>query len=146
MKQNSLFQTFLEKVNSFEAQDGEDDGTGVDGGEGIADREDDDVLDAVLLGIVVRSEADDGAKSQAEGVEHLIGRVKPHCRLQQHLHLGGEHVGEPLRRPVQRDPAEEEDGQDEVGEEGGEVHYLTRARDTLGISMLLIDFNKKRDR
>ena len=33
-------------------------------------------------------------------------------------------MGEPLRRPVQRDPAEEEDGQDEVGEEGGEVNHL----------------------
>ena len=46
-------------MNSFEAQDGEDDSTGVDGGEGVADGQDDDVLDAVLLRIVVRSEADD---------------------------------------------------------------------------------------
>ena len=33
-------------------------------------------------------------------------------------------MGEPLRRSVQRDPPEEEDGQDEVGEEGREVNHL----------------------
>ena len=103
-------------MNSFEAQDGEDDGTGVDGGEGIADGENDDILDTVLLRIVVGSKADDGAKSQAEGVEHLIGRVKPHCGLQQHLHLGSEHVGQPRRGALQGDAPEEEDGQHEVGE------------------------------
>ena len=30
---------------------------------------------------------------------------------------------------------EEEDSKNEIGEEGGEVHNLTRARDTLGISI-----------
>ena len=33
-------------------------------------------------------------------------------------------MGQPLRRPVQRDAPEEEDGEDEVGKEGGEVHDL----------------------
>ena len=33
-------------------------------------------------------------------------------------------MGEPLRRPVQRDPPEEEDGQDKIGEEGSEVNHL----------------------
>ena len=55
---------------------------------------------------------------------HLIGGIQPDCGEEQLVHLGGEHVGEPLRRPVQRDPTEEEDRQDEVREEGGEVNHL----------------------
>ena len=46
-------------MNSFEAKDSEDDGTCVDSGEAVADRDDDDVLDAVLFRIVVRSKTDD---------------------------------------------------------------------------------------
>ena len=116
-------------MNSFEAQDGEYDGTGVDGGEAIADGDDYNVLDAVLLRIVVRAEADDGAKGQAEGVEHLVGRIQPNCRLHQHLHLGCEHVNEPLCGPLEGDPPEEEDGQHEVGEQGREVDNLAGASD-----------------
>ena len=74
-------------MDSLEAEDGEDDGTGVDSGEAVTEGDDDDVLDAVLLGIVVGAEADDGAESQSKGVEDLISSVKPHCRLEQHLHL-----------------------------------------------------------
>ena len=115
---NSLLHAFLEKVNSFEAKDGEYDGTGVDGSKCVADGEDDDVFDTVFLRIVVRAKADDGAKSQAEGVEHLIGRIQPNCRLEQHLHLGSEHMGQTSRGPPEGDASEEEDCQHEVGEHG----------------------------
>ena len=54
----------------------------------------------------------------------LICGIEPDGGQQELVHLGGEHVCEPLRCPVQRYPAEEEDGQDEVGEEGGEVNHL----------------------
>ena len=60
-------------MNSLEAQDREDDGTGVDGGEPVADGDDDDVLDAVLGRVVVAAEADDRAKSKAKGVKDLGG-------------------------------------------------------------------------
>ena len=50
-------------MNRLEPEDGEDDGAGVDGGEAVAERDDDDVLDTVLVGAVVRTEADDGAES-----------------------------------------------------------------------------------
>ena len=103
-------------MNSFEAKDGENDGTGVDGSKCVADGEDDDVFDTVFLRIVVRAKADDGAKSQAEGIEHLIGRIQPNCRLEQHLHFGSEHVGQPRRGALEGDAPEEEDGQHEVGE------------------------------
>ena len=56
---NSLLHAFLEQMNSFEAKDGKYDSTGVDGGEAIADGDDDDILDTVLLRIVVRAKADD---------------------------------------------------------------------------------------
>ena len=56
---NSLLHAFLEQMNSFEAQNGKYDSTGVDGGEAIADGDDNDILDAVFLGIVVGAKADD---------------------------------------------------------------------------------------
>ena len=74
-------------MNRLEPEDGEDDGAGVDGGEAVADGDDDDVLDAVLLWVVVRSEADDGTKGQTKGVEDLVCCVQPHRGLHQHLHL-----------------------------------------------------------
>ena len=126
---NSLLHAFLEKVNSFEAEDGKDDSTGVDGGKCVADGEDDDVFDAVLLRIVVGAKTDNGAKSQAKGVEHLIGRVQPNCRLKQHFHLGCEHVNQPLCGSLEGDASEEEDGQHEVREHGREVDNLAGASD-----------------
>ena len=38
--------------------------------------------------------------------------------------LGGEHVGQPSGGALQSDASEEEDGEDEVGEEGREVDDL----------------------
>ena len=55
---------------------------------------------------------------------HLICGIQPDCGEEQLIHLGSEHVGEPLRSTMQGDPAEEEDGQDKVREEGGEVNHL----------------------
>jgi len=113
-------------VNCLEPKDGEDDRASVDGSKGVASGDDDDVLDAVLGWVVVAAKADDGAKSEAKGVKDLIGGIEPDCGEQKLVHLGGKHVGEPLRRSVQRDPPEEEDGQDKVGEEGREVNHLSR--------------------
>ena len=59
-------------MNSFKSQDGEDDSTGVNGSKRVADGENDHVFDTILLWVVVRSEADNGPKSQTEGVENLI--------------------------------------------------------------------------
>ena len=74
-------------MHSLEAEDGENDGAGVDGGEGVGRRDHEDVPDAVLLGVVVGPERDDGPEGEAEGVKDLVGRVQPHCWLQQHVHL-----------------------------------------------------------
>ena len=74
-------------MDRLESQNGEDDGAGVDSGEAVTEGDDEHVLDAVLLGVVVGPEADDGAKSQTEGVEDLVGSVEPDCGLQEHLHL-----------------------------------------------------------
>ena len=43
--------------------------------------------------------------------------------------LGGEHVGQPSGGALQSDASEEEDGEDEVGEDGGEVDNFPRGRD-----------------
>ena len=72
---------------SFESENGEDNGTGVDGREGVTGRNDIDVLHAVLVRRVVAAEADDGTESQTVRVEHLVGRVQPNRRVQQLVHL-----------------------------------------------------------
>ena len=75
----------------------------------------------------------------------MVGGVQPDGRLEQHLHLRGEtqslcqtgqtnlrseHVGQAGRGAPESDPAEEEDGEDEVGEEGREVNNFPRGRNT----------------
>ena len=40
-------------------------------------------------------------------------------------------MNESLRRSLESDPSEEEDGEDEVGEHGREVDNLARASDSL---------------
>ena len=70
-------------MNRLEPKDGEDDRASVDGSEGVASGDDDDVLDAVLGRIVVAAKADDGAKSEAKGVKDLCGvrRYEPGAKL-----------------------------------------------------------------
>ena len=69
-------------MDSFKAEDGEDDSTSVDSRESVTERNDDDVLHAVLLRVVVRTKADDGAESQAEGVEDLVSSIQPDSWLE----------------------------------------------------------------
>ena len=60
-------------MDRLEAKDGEDDGASVDGSEGVAGGDDEDVLDAVLGRVVVAAKADDGAEGEAKGVKDLGG-------------------------------------------------------------------------
>ena len=60
-------------MNRLESKDWENDGASIDGSEGVAGSDDDDVLDAVLGRVVVAAEADDRAKSKAKGVKDLGG-------------------------------------------------------------------------
>ena len=78
---NLLLHALLEEMDSLESKNGEDDRTGVDSSEAVTEGDDDDVLNTVLLGVVVRPEADDGAESQPEGVENLVCSIKPDCWL-----------------------------------------------------------------
>ena len=78
---NLLLHALLEEMDSLESKNGEDDRTGVDSSEAVTEGDDDDVLNTVLLGVVVRPEADDGAESQTEGVENLVCSIKPDCWL-----------------------------------------------------------------
>ena len=73
---NLLMHAFVEKMLSLESEDGEDDGTRVDGREGVAGRDEEDVTDAVGARSVVTAEGNDGTQSQAIGVENLKIRQK----------------------------------------------------------------------
>ena len=67
----SLSHAVLEYVRCLIAKDGKDDRTGVDGGEGVTESDDDDIFDTVFGWVVVGAKTYDGSKSQAEGVENL---------------------------------------------------------------------------
>ena len=58
-------------MNRLEAENGKYDGTGVDGGKGVAAGDDDDVFDTVFGRVVIGAKAYYGAESQAERVKHL---------------------------------------------------------------------------
>jgi hypothetical protein len=58
-------------VLRLEAENGEDDGARVHGGEGVARGDEQHVADAVGAGRVVAAERDDGAEREAVGVEDL---------------------------------------------------------------------------
>ena len=60
-------------MDRLEAKDRKDDGASVDGSEGVAGGDDEDVLDAVLGRVVVAAKADDGAEGEAKGVKDLGG-------------------------------------------------------------------------
>ena len=85
-----LFHALLEQVLRFKSEYGEDDRARVDRGEGVARRDEVHVEHAVLVLGVVAAEADDGAEREAVGVEHLVGRVQPHGRSEQLVHLRAE--------------------------------------------------------
>jgi len=58
-----MIHALLKQVDGLESKNGEDDRAGVDGGEAVAEGDDEDVLDTVLLRAVVGTKADDGAES-----------------------------------------------------------------------------------
>ena len=122
-----LFHASFKQVDSLKSKNSKYNGTSINCSEGIAKGDDDSVLDTVLLRVVVGSKTDNWSKSQTKRVEDLISSIQPYCGLQQHVHLGCEHVNESFSRTLEGDASEEEDGEDEVGEESCEVDNLARA-------------------
>ena len=57
--------------------------------------------------------------------------INPHSGVAQLAEIRSEIEVDPVASPVQGHPAEEEDGEEEVGEEGGEVDHLAGPLDTL---------------
>lgn len=128
---HSPIHTTIHIDGGLEAENSKDDHTGVDGRNGVADGHQEHVPHTVVLGGVVAAEGNQGAKGQAEGVEHLGGCVQPDGRLQQLLHLGRVHVHQAGTRSPECYAPYEEDGQHNVGEQGGEVDHLAGALDAL---------------
>ena len=120
----------------------EDDEAGEHGGAGVDAADDQGVLVHVVVVLVVGAQRHDGAQAEAVGEEDLGGGVNPHSRLRRWYYLaapqrahGTRYLGQlgevgheievdAVRGPLQGHAAEEEDRQQEVGEEGGEVDNL----------------------
>ena len=66
----------------LETQNGKDDGARVDCGESVAQRDAIHIHDDILVGRVVATEPNDGAKCQAIRVKNLIRCRQPHLRGQ----------------------------------------------------------------
>jgi hypothetical protein len=62
---------FVEQMLSLESEDSEDDGTRVDGREGVTGRDEEDVTDTVGARSIVAAKGYDGTQGQAVGVEDL---------------------------------------------------------------------------
>ncbi len=64
-KANLLIHTSVKECLCFESEDGEDNGAGVDAGEGVAGREEVDVSDDVSVVVVIAAERNQGSHAQA---------------------------------------------------------------------------------
>lgn len=67
-----------------------------------------------------------GSQQQLQGVSQT-GMMLSSRAQEPSPYLGGEHVQDAVHRPSQQQPADQEAGQDHVGEEGAEVHHLQGA-------------------
>jgi len=82
----------FEHERGLEAEHGEDDGRGEEGGEPVAHGDHNGVALAVVVHVVVRREGDQAAETQPERVEDLGGGVQPHSWIQQPVQLGRQRV------------------------------------------------------
>ena len=86
-KLHSLHDTLLVHHVGLEAQDGKHHQRGQDGRDEVDDGHQRRVKVAVVVPLVVAGEGDDAAKAQAQGEEHLRGRLSPDLGLQHLLQL-----------------------------------------------------------
>lgn len=91
---HSLNNTFLVHHVSLEAQHGEHNQSGQDGGDKVDDGHQRCVEVAVVVPFIVAGERDDASEAQAEGEEDLRGRLPPNLWFQHLLQL---HTGEAVR-------------------------------------------------
>lgn len=84
---NSLSDTLLIHDVGLEAQHSKHHQRGQDRREEVDDRDEHGVEVTVVVDLIVTGEGDDSSESQAQGEEHLGGRLPPHLGLQHLLQL-----------------------------------------------------------
>ena len=77
--------------------------------------------------LVVAGHGDEAAPGHAHGVEDLDGGVAPHLEVGQLLPVGDEVEADALHGSRQRQAADQQDDQHQVGEGGRHVHHLHSA-------------------
>ena len=108
----------------------EDDEAGEHGGAGVDAADDQGVLVHVVVVLVVRAQRHDGTQAEAVGEEDLGGGVNPNAGVAQFGEVGHQVEVDPVRGALQGHAAEEEDEEEEVGEESGEVDDLAGPLDS----------------
>ena len=116
---------------SHEPDDPKDDKTGEEAGHAVAAADHDGVAEYVVLELVVAGQGDHAAPGDAEREEDLDAGVRPHVDLQQLLPLWGEVERDPVHVAGKGGGTDQEDDEDAVGEEGGEVDQLAEGLDPL---------------
>ena len=114
-----------------ESQEGEDDGACVHGGTGVDGADHEGVPVDVVVVLVVRSKSYHGTKTQTIGEKDLGGGIDPDPGVSELVKVGIEEVGEAIGGTIESDASEEEDGEEDVGEDGSEVDHLARPADAL---------------
>ena len=78
----------------------------------------------LVVEFVVGSEHDEAAPGDAEGEEHLFGRLAPYGEVEQLLPLGDEQELKAVNSTLQQHSVNQQCDQDEVGERRCEVDNL----------------------
>ena len=115
-------------LKSHEAEDREDDESGKHAGAAVDKTDDQRILVAVVVELVVARHSNEATRARTERVEDLGRGVGPHAGLEKLLEVRGDVEENSLAGPFQRDATEKQDGQHDVGENGREVHYLKYER------------------
>ena len=116
---------------SHEPNDAKDDKAGKDTSDTVTNSDHDTVSEDIVAELVVAGQGDHAAPGDAEREEDLDAGVRPHVDLQQLLPLWGEVERDPVHVAGKGGCTDQEDDEDAVGEEGGEVDQLAEGLDPL---------------
>lgn len=81
--------------------------------------------------VVIGRQSNDTTPAGSQRKEHLHGSLAPHGQVQKLIPLGVNVELDSSPRALESDTANEEGGEDEVGEDGGEVRHFSHGFDAL---------------
>ena len=111
--------------------DAKDDKSGKEACDAIAHSHEQGIPEDIVVELIVAGEGDHAAPGDAEGEEDLDAGVRPHVDLEQFLPLWSEVESDSVHVSGQGGCTDQENDEDAVREEGGEVDQLSKGLDPL---------------